>query len=201
MKLYYAPGACSLSPHIALCESGLDFEIEKVDLAAKRTESGADYWQINPKGSVPALVLDQGEVLTEGPAVVQYIADLAPDSHLAPPAGDLARYHLMEWLNFITAEIHKPFSTLFNRKAPAECKAMARTAIEQKFDYMDRILTDRAFVTGAGFTVADGYLLVMARWAHGLKFDLARWPSLLGWEQRVLQRPKVQDALRAEGLS
>lgn len=201
MKLYYAPGACSLSPHIALCESGLDFEIEKVDLRAKRTDSGADYWLINPKGSVPALMLDQGEVLTEGPAIVQYVADLAPDKQLAPPAGDLARYHLMEWLNFITAEIHKPFSTLFNPKAPEECKAMARTALEQKFDYMEGILSNRTFVTGAGFTVADGYLLVMARWARNLRFDLARWPHLTGWEQSVLRRPMVQDALRAEGLN
>jgi len=201
MKLYYAPGACSLSPHIALCESGLDFEIEKVDLRAKRTESGADYWLINPKGSVPALVLDRGEMLTEGPAIVQYVADLAPDKQLAPPAGDMARYHLMEWLNFITAEIHKPFSTLFNPKAPEECKAMARTALEQKFDYIERILSNRPFVTGAGFTVVDGYLLVMARWAKSLRFDLARWPHLLGWEQSVLQRPKVQEALSAEGLS
>ena len=198
MKLYYSPGACSLSPHIALREGGFTFDLEKVDLRAKTTASGADFRAINPKGSVPAFVTDSGEVLTEGPAIVQYIADQAPGTQLAPHAGTMERYRLIEWLNFITTELHKGFSPLFKPTTPDDYKPIAREQIEQRFDWVNGQLAEKQFLMGDHFTVADGYLFVILRWAKSMKFDLARWPALNTYFDRVAARPKVVEALEAE---
>ncbi|MDB5509473.1 MAG: glutathione S-transferase [Hyphomicrobiales bacterium] len=198
MKLYYSPGACSLSPHIALREGGFTFDLEKVDLRAKTTASGADFRAINPKGSVPAFVTDSGEVLTEGPAIVQYIADQAPGTQLAPHAGTMERYRLIEWLNFITTELHKGFSPLFKPTTPDDYKPIAREQIEQRFDWVNGQLAEKQFLMGDHFTVADGYLFVILRWAKSMKFDLARWPALTTYFDRVAARPKVVEALEAE---
>ncbi|MDB5649072.1 MAG: glutathione S-transferase [Hyphomicrobiales bacterium] len=198
MKLYYSPGACSLSPHIALREGGFTFEMEKVDLRAKVTASGADFRAINPKGSVPTFVTDDGDVLTEGPAIVQYIADQAPGTELAPHAGTIERYHLMEWLNFITSELHKGFSPLFKPTTPEDYKPIARELLEQSFTWVDLQLAEKQYLLGDHFTVADGYLFVMLTWAEKMKFDLAKWPTLNTYYARVKARPKVQEALAAE---
>ncbi|MGN6701708.1 MAG: glutathione transferase GstA [Burkholderiaceae bacterium] len=201
MKLYYAPAACSLSPHIVLQESGLPFTTEQVDLGAKTTAGGADYRTINPKGSVPALQLDDGEILTEGPAVVQYIADLVPARRLAPPAGTMPRYRVMEWLNFISTELHKGFGPLFDRNAAAEVKAAARDRLASRIDYVESRLRSYGFLTGEEFTVADAYLFTVMRWARHFEFGFDRWPRVEGYLQRVAQRPAVQAALVAEGLA
>ena len=198
MKLYYSPGACSLSPHIALREGGFTFDLEKVDLRAKTTASGADFRAINPKGSVPAFVTDAGEVLTEGPAIVQYIADQAPGTQLAPHAGTMERYRLIEWLNFITTELHKGFSPLFKPTTPDDYKPIAREQIEQRFDWVNGQLAEKQFLMGDHFTVADGYLFVILRWAKSMKFDLARWPALNTYFDHVAARPNVVEALEAE---
>jgi glutathione S-transferase len=201
MKLYYSPGACSLSPHIALREAGVAFEAEKVDLGSKQTEGGADYRAINPKGYVPALHLDDGQVLTEGPAIVQYIADLKPGSKLAPASGTHERYRLQEWLNFITAELHKSIGSLFNAKMPKEWQDQVKEAIGNRFDFLSKQLEGKAFLTGDGFTVADGYLFTVLGWTKYVGIDLAKWPVLQAYVGRVAQRPAVQAALKAEGLA
>jgi glutathione S-transferase len=201
MKLYYSPGACSLSPHIVLNEAGLPYTAEKVDLKSKKTESGADYTAVNSKGAVPALVLDGGGVLTEGAAIVQYLADQKPDSGLAPRPGSLERYRLMEILNFIATEVHKSFGPLFNPKASADWKAGAIANIEAKFNWLSGILADKKFLLGDGFTVADAYLFTVLRWTANVKIDLAKWPVLAAYFARVAARPKVQAALKAEGLA
>lgn len=198
MKLYYSPGACSLSPHIALREGGFTFEMEKVDLRAKVTASGADFKAINPKGSVPVFVTDDGDVLTEGPAIVQFIADQAPGTELAPHAGTIERYHLIEWLNFITSELHKGFSPLFKPTTPDDYKPVARDMLEQRFTWLNGELAEKQYLLGDHFTVADGYLFVMLTWAEKMKFDLARWPVLKTYYERVGARPKVREALAAE---
>ncbi len=202
MKLYYAPGACSLSPHIALREADLRFDLERVDLKSHRTSSGADFLAINPKGYVPALQLDgpDSPILTEGPAIVQYIGDLAPDTELVPPAGRLARYHLQEWLNFISSEVHKQFSPLFDRKTPAAVAEHQRGKISERFLYLQDVLNDRAFLMGETFTVADGYLFAMLQWCQPHGIDLALYPNLDDYETRIAHRPAVQAALSAEGL-
>ena len=164
MKLYYFPGACSLSPHIVLLEAGLPFTLEKIDLKTKKTESGADYLTINSKGAVPALELDDGQVLTEGPAIVQYLADLKPESGLAPRAGTFERYQLMEILNYITSEVHKGFCPLFNPEAPADWKAGALEAPDKKFDWLSGFLGGKTFLLGETFTVADAYLFTVLSW-------------------------------------
>jgi glutathione S-transferase len=201
MKLYWSPGACSLSPHIALRESGLEFKLEKVDLKAKRTENDADYWQINPKGSVPTLVMENGEALTEGPAIVQYIADQVPAANLAPKAGTLERYRLMEMLNYITSELHKGFSPLFNRAMPEEAQKIFREQLEKKFAFINNVLEGRAardeWLLG-GFSVADGYLFTVCRWARAFRFEFG--PNLNDHFKRMMQRPAVRAALEAEGL-
>jgi glutathione S-transferase len=203
MKLYYAPGACSLSPHIVLREAERRFDLERVDLKSHRTASGADYRSINPKGYVPALQLDGpgSPVLTEGPAIVQYIADLVPDARLAPPSGTFARYHLQEWLSFISSEIHKQFGPLFDPKTPAQVAAHQRGKISERFVYLQDVLNDRAFLMGETFTVADAYLFVMLQWCQPHGIDLALYPNLDDYEYRIAQRPAVQAALAAEGLS
>ena len=201
MKLYYAPGACSMSPHIALREAGLDFEAIQVDLGAKKTKSGADYRQINPKGAVPALEIDGGQVLTEGSAIVQYIADKKPGSKLAPSAGTTERYRLQEWLNYIASEIHKGFSPLFNPKAPDEWKSMVKDMLGGKFDYLSKQLDGKSYLMGDTFTVADGYLFTILTWAKGMNIDLAKWPVLKAYVERVAARPAVAATLKAEGLA
>ena len=201
MKLYYSPGACSLSPHIALREAGVAFEIEKVDLGTKKTEGGADYTAINPKGYVPALRLDNGQVLTEGPAIVQYIADLKPGAKLAPASGTPERYRLQEWLNYIGTELHKSVGSLFNAKMPKEWQDQVKETIGNRFDFVSKQLEGKTFLTGDGFTVADGYLFTILGWTKYVGIDLAKWPVLQAYVGRVAQRPAVQAALKAEGLA
>ena len=200
MKLYYSPGACSLSPHIVLAEAGLPCEFEKVDLSAKRTERGTDYLSINPKGYVPALELDDGEILTEGPAIVQYLADRVPEKQLAPPAGSMARYHLQEWLNFISTELHKSFSPLFNPKASDEWKTAVKDLLGRRMAVIAKQLEGKHFITGDTFTVADAYLFTVLRWTAYVRFDLSPWPALASYMERVAARPAVQQALAEEGL-
>ncbi|WP_437410640.1 glutathione transferase GstA [Serratia marcescens] len=200
MKLFYKAGACSLSPHIVLREAGLDFTAEKVDLAQKKTESGADYLAINPKGLVPALLLDDGSLLTEGVAIVQYLADRVPDRNLIPAAGTLSRYHAIEWLNYIATELHKGFSPLFNPKTPEEYKTIARARLEQQFSYLDSVLAKQHFLLGNRFSVADAYLFTVLRWAFALQFDVRKHAHLAAWFDRVAARPAVDAALNAEGL-
>ena len=200
MKLYYSPGACSLSPHIVLRESGLPFEAEKVDIRAKKTESGQDYWAINPKGYVPALRLDDGTVLTEGPAIVQYIADKAPQAHLAPANGTLERYRLQEWLNFLSTEIHKTFSPLFSSTYPEDLKKANREKLGDRFKLLDAHLQKHAFLMGDQFSVADAYLFTLLNWCGWTQVDLGPWQHLRAYQGRVGERPHVKEALKAEGL-
>ncbi len=200
MKLYYSPGACSLSPHIALLEAGLPYDLVKVDLRAKKLENGDDFLKINPKGQVPALALDSGELVTEGPVIVQMIADKAPAKNLAPARDSAERYKLLEWLNFITGELHKNFSPLFNPAIPDEVKNVFRERIMGKFKYVDAQLAGRDYLMGKQFSVADGYLYAMLRWADGHKFDLSGLKNLMAFKERVAARPKVQEALTREGL-
>jgi glutathione S-transferase len=202
MKLYYSAGACSLSPHIVLREAGLEFELERVDTSSKKTATGADFYQINPKGYVPALKLDDGEVLTEGAAIVQYLADLKPDAALAPKNGTFARVRLQEQLNFIAMEIHKSFGPLFSSDTPEVTKQGAITKLGKRFDEIERTLNDgRKYLFGDSFTVADAYLFTVARWAKAVKVPLDRWPLLLGFIERVGTRPAVRAALEAEGVA
>jgi len=200
MKLYYSPGACSLSPHIALLEAGLPYELVKVDLRAKKTESGADFTAINPKGQVPALELDNGELLTEGPVILQMIADTAADKQLAPPPGSSERYRLQEWLNFTTTELHKNFSPLFQPVIPDDVKAFFKDRLMGKFKYIDGKLAGNDYLMGKSFTVADGYLFVMLSWADRMNFDLSGLPNLMAYKARIAARPNVQAALKMEGL-
>src|SRR5580692_4779675 len=200
MKLYYSPGACSLSPHIVLLEAGLPFTIVKTDLRTKKTETGADYYTINTKGTVPALQLDDGRLLTEGPAVVQYLADQKPESGLAPRAGTFERYQLMEMLNYITSEVHKGYSPLFNPKISADWKASALANLDKKFAWLSEFLAGKTYLMGNAFTVADAYLFTVLAWSDHVRIDLGKWPVLTAYQARVSQRPKVQQALREEGL-
>jgi len=199
MKLFFSPGACSLSPHIALRESGLQFEAEKVDLSTKKTESGKDFNTINPKGYVPALQLEDGSVLTEGPAIVQYIADKAPQAKLAPANGTVDRYRLQEWLNFIGTEIHKNFGYLFGKDEAM--KTYARAALTRRFDGLRGTFEKgNPFLMGDQFTVADGYLFTVLNWGGFVGLDIGQWPYLKDFHARVGARAKVQQALKAEGL-
>jgi glutathione S-transferase len=200
MKLYYFTGACSLSPHIVLLEAGLPFTMVKIDSKAKKTESGSDYLAINSKGAVPALQLDDGRVLTEGPAIVQYLADLKPESGLAPRAGTFERYQLMEILNYITSEVHKSFSPLFNPAASADTKEAFTANLGKKFDWLSGFLGKKPFLLGNTFTVADAYLFTVLNWTGHVKIDLGKWPVLAEYKARVGQRPKVIEAMKAEGL-
>src|SRR6202051_714803 len=201
MKLYYSPGACSLSPHIVLLEAALPYTLEKVDFTTKKTAAGADYLTINSKGAVPALQLDDGQVLTEGPAIVQYLADKKPDSGLAPRAGTFERYQLMEMLNYITSEVHKGYSPLFNPKISADWKASALANLGKKLDWLSGFLGSKTFLMGTAFTVADAYLFTVLRWSEHVGVDLGKWPVLGAYRARVGERPKVQEALKAEGLT
>jgi glutathione S-transferase len=200
MKLYYSPGACSLSPHIALLEAGLPYDLVKVDLKAKKLENGEDYLKVNPKGQVPALGLDNGELVTEGPVIVQMIADKASAKNLAPARDSAERYKLQEWLNFITTEVHKSFGPLFSPVLADDAKAFFKDRVMGKFKYIDSQLAGRDYLMGKQFSVADGYLFTMLSWAERMKFDLATMPNLLAYKARVGARPMVQAALTKEGL-
>jgi glutathione S-transferase len=198
MKLYFAPGACSLSPHIVLREAGLPFELEKVDFASKKTHKSADFNAINPKGYVPTLELDGGEVLTEGPAIVQYLADKKPESGLAPAAGTMARYRLQEWLNFISSELHKQYSPLFRPTTPDETKAAQREVLGKRLSHVAQSLEGKTFLMGDTFTVADAYLFTILRWSKAVSLDLTPWPVLGQYMERVGARPAVAAAIEAE---
>lgn len=200
MKLYYSPGACSLSPHIALLEAGLPYDLVKVDLRAKKLENGDDFLKVNPKGQVPALALDSGELVTEGPVIIQMIADKAANKNLAPAHGSAERYKLLEWLNFITAELHKNFGPMFSPVLNDEAKAFFKDRVMGKFKYVDGALAGKDYVMGKEFTVADAYLFTMISWADRLKFDISGLPNLVAYKARVGARPKVQEALTKEGL-
>jgi glutathione S-transferase len=200
MKLYYAPGACSLSPHIALLEAGLPYDLVKVDLRAKKLENGDDFLKVNPKGQVPVLALDSGELVTEGPVIVQMIADKA-GRNLAPARDSEERYKLLEWLNFITTELHKNIGPMFSPVLADDAKAFFKDRAMGKFKYLETALAGRDYLMGKQFTVADGYLFTMLMWAADrLKFDLSELPNLLAYKARVAARPKVQEAMTKEGL-
>jgi len=200
MKLYYSPGACSLSPHIALLEAGLPYDLVKVDLKAKKLENGDDYLAVNPKGQVPALALDSGELVTEGPVIVQMIADQAAGKNLAPARDSTERYKLLEWLNFITSEVHKSFGPLFSPVLADDAKAFFKDRVMGKFKYIDGALAGHDYLMGKQFTVADGYMFTMLSWADRMKFDLSGMPNLVAYRDRVAARPKVKEALTKEGL-
>lgn len=201
MKLYYKPGACSLSPHIVLNEGEFTYDRERVDLATGKTETGSDYKTINPNGYVPALVLDDGQILTEGPAIVQYLADRVPEKRLAPAAGTMERYRLMEWLNFIATELHKSFGALFNPHSPDAWKDVVKKQfLLRRIDYVSLRLDGMTWLMGEDFNVADAYLFTVLGWCKHVGFDLTPWPVLTDYLARVAARPAVQATLRAEGL-
>lgn len=201
MKLYYAPGACSLSPHIALREAGLPFTLEKVDTKTKKTETGADFTAVNPRGYVPALQLDSGEVLTEGAAIVQYVADLKPEAEIAPKAGTLARARLQEELNFVATELHKGFAPLFNAAASDSAKSEAKEKLARRLGDVESKLADgRSYLLGERFSVADAYLFVVTNWANHTGVALDAWPKLGAFRQRLAERAAVKQAMQAEGL-
>ncbi|MEI6542677.1 MAG: glutathione transferase GstA [Methylococcales bacterium] len=200
MKLYYTPGACSLSPHIVANEAELPLELIKVDLQSKLTEHGDDFWKINPNGYVPTLILDDGNKLTEGPAIVQYLADRAPEKKLAPEAGTFERYLLQQWLNFISTEIHKNFSPLFDPSAQQAAKDSAIERLSSRLGTVEEHLSDKPFLLGKTFSVADAYLFVTLSWGHYVNLDISRWPALTRYVEGISERPAVQQALKEEGL-
>jgi glutathione S-transferase len=200
MKLYYAPGACSLAPHIVAREAGLRLDLERVDLARGKIEGGATFADINPKGYVPALSLDNGEVLTEVSALVQYLADQAPQAGLAPAAGTIERYRLLEWLGFISTEIHKGFGPLWKPETPEATKAAAKANLAKRFAYLDQRLGRGPYLMGERFTVADAYLFTVTNWTNFHGIDLTPYPNLKAYMERVGARPQVRQALAAEGL-
>lgn len=200
MKLYYSPGACSLAVHIVLRETATPFELVRVDLRAKKTEKGDDYLKINPKGYVPALQLDSGDTLTEAGVILQYLADQRPDAGLAPKTGTRERYHLQEWLTFISSEMHKTLGALFNPKVTPEWRAAIIERFGMRSDYLVATLKDGQYLTGDKFTVADAYLFVVLGWTSLHKIDMAKWPALTSFMGRVAARPAVRQAMTAEGL-
>lgn len=200
MKLYYAPGACSLAPHIALREAGLSFKLEKVDLASKQTENGEDYTKVNPNGYVPALKLDNGEILSEVAVLLQYIADEKPNSKLAPELGSIERYRLMEWLNFIATEIHKTLGALFNPSITPEWKDSQLAVFAKRCDSLAEQLDDKQYLLGDSFTIADAYLFTALSWTRFHKVDMSKWPTLMDYMTRVAGRPAVTEAMQKEGL-
>ena len=201
MQLYFSPGACSLASHITLREAGLTADLKRADLKAKKLEDGSDYLAINSKGSVPALKLDNGQILTEGVAIMQYLADQKPESGLAPKNGTFERYRVQEWLNFITSEVHKSFSPLWNPALDPAVKAYASENLFKKLDWVNSQLAGKKYLTGDTFTIADAYLFTVVNWTNFLGIDLAKWPALKEYQARVAARPKVQEAMSAEGLN
>ena len=200
MKLYYSPGACSLASHIALCEAGVKFELVKTALQTHTLADGTDYYQVTAKGQVPLLELDDGARLSEGPAILQYVADHAPGTGLAPPAGTMERYRLMEWLNFITSELHKGFSPLFNGKLAPEAKEIFAARLKDKYAFVDAKLEGKDYLMGPQFSVADAYLFTVTSWAPGVGVDLTGFRNIESFNARMKARPAVQDAMKAEGL-
>jgi glutathione S-transferase len=200
MKLYYASGACSLSPHIVSREAGISLDFEQVDNREKKTKSGKDYWSINPKGQVPVLELDNGERLTEGPVIVQYLAEQKPGSGLLPPPGTIDRYRVQEWLNFVTSELHKTYGPIFRPTTPEEYKKISKENLGKRFDWIDQQLAGKQYLMGDKFTVADAYLFTVLRWSPRIELDVSKWPNIKAYMERVAARPKVQEALKAEGL-
>lgn len=200
LELYYVPGTCSLCPHIVLHEAGLGFSLDKVNPGDKKTETGQDYNAINPKSNVPALVMNDGQLLTEVAVIVQYLADLAPEKKLAPPAGTLARYRLQEWLNFISSEIHKGYSPLFNPRLADEVKTIFKERLAGRISYAARALADKDYLMGDTFSVADAYLFAVLRWSPRLGFELSPWPVLKDYMERIGARPAVKIAMAEEGL-
>lgn len=202
MKLYYSPGACSMAPHIVAMEAGHQLDYVKVDIPNKKTEGGDDYWKVNFKGYVPTLQLDNGEMLTEVGVICQYLSDQKPESGLAPKAGTMERYRLMEWLNFVAAEVHKQLGLLFNPKVTPEMREVQLAVIGRKLKPLNEKLADqRQYLMGDKFSAADAYLYTVLRWANILKIDLGQWPNVKAYFERVGQRPKVQEAVKAEGLA
>lgn len=201
MKLYYFPGACSFAAHLVAREAGIPLDLEKVDLGSKLTASGENFNEVSPKGYVPALRLDDGSVLTEVSVLIQYLADRAPASGLIPPAGTMERYRVLEWIGYISTEIHKGFGPLWNAKLAPEARAAAVAALARRMDLIEATLSRQPFLMGAGFTVADAYLFTVASWAPWVKLDMAPWPKIRDFLARVAARPKVLEALEAEGLS
>jgi glutathione S-transferase len=201
MKLYFAPGACSLAPHISLREAGLNFDLEQVDLATKKTKSGADFTKVNPKGYVPALQLDNGEVLTEAPIILQYIGDSKPESGLMPKAGTIDRYRTQEWLNFVASEMHKGLGILFNPALPENARPVVVDKLGQRLDFLTTHLDGKPYLMGDKFAAPDSYLFTVLSWAPYLRVSLDKWPTLRAYLERVGGRPAVQAALKAEGLS
>ena len=200
MKLYYWPGACSLSPHIVAREAGVALELAQLDRGERKTADGVVLSSINGKNQVPVLELDDGQVLTEGPVITQYLADRKPGSDLLPEAGTMERYRVQEWLNYVTSEIHKTFAPLFRPNTPDEFKSISRDFLGQRFDWINRQLAGKKYLTGDKFTVADAYLFVVLRWSPRVGIDLSKWPNIIAYMDRVAARPKVQEALKAEGL-
>lgn len=200
MKLYYSPGACSLSPHIVLNEAGFNYEVERVDLASKKTEKGADFLAINPKGYVPVLALDDGQILSEGPAIVQYLGDQKPASGIVPKAGSMERVRAQEWLNFITSELHKTYSPLFRPTTPEEYKKLAREYLAKRLAILDKHLAGKQYILGDKFTAADAYAFTVLRWSQYTNVDLSPFPNIKAFMERVAARPKVQETLKQEGL-
>jgi glutathione S-transferase len=200
MKLYYSPGACSLAPHIVAREAGLSLDLEKVDLANRTTASGRSFLEVNPKGYVPALQVQDGTVMTEVSALIQYLADQAPQAGLIPAAGTPERYKVLEWIGFISTEIHKGFGPLWNPTTPDAVKQATKERLFQRFAYLDQQLDGRSYLTGERFTVADAYLFVVVNWTNFHGLSLGDYPNLAAFMERVAARPKVQEALQAEGL-
>lgn len=200
MKLYFVPGTCSMAAHIVLREAGFAFESDRMDPATRRTAGGEDYLKVNPKGYVPALRLDDGQVLTEVGVILQYLADQKPETGLAPRPGTLERYRLMEWLSFVSSEIHKTFSPLFNPAIVPEMKEDRLNLLGRRLDFLATSLDGKPFLLGEKFCVADAYLFTVLNWSHRLRIDLDRWPNLRDYLVRVSSRPAVQAAMKTEGL-
>ena len=200
MKLYYAPGTCSLAPHIVALEGGIDLQPVKVDTKTKTIAIEGDYFAINPKGYVPALQLDDGEILTEGPVIMQYLADLKPEAGLVPACGTAERYRLQEMLGYVNSEIHKTYSPLFNDKILPEAREERLTYLRKRYDFLEKQLAGKTYLFGDRFTAADAYLFTVTNWARHVKLDLAAFPNVLGFQKRVRARPAVHAAMKAEGL-
>lgn len=200
MKLYYAPGACSMAPHIVANELGTQLDLEKVDIPNKKTESGADFWGVNVKGYVPALKLDDGTVLTEVGVIIQYLADQKPESGLTAKAATMDRYRQMEAVNFVATEVHKQLGALFNPKMTPEMKEVQQGTIGRRFDALEKMLAGKEYLANNKFSVADAYLFTVLNWTGGLKVDLTKWPNIKAFQARIGARPAVQKTMKEEGL-